>query len=197
MGFQGVIMGIWDVSSMEEMENAVEAQGYVDGYCVGNEGLYVRYELAALQRAMDVLREKTKKPVTTTEEIDDYAHDEVFALGDWIFPNIHPFLSEVRDPLRAARWIESHYKRLQKHISSDRVVFFKEVGYPTRGMWEATQKNQLRFFRFIQGRKVPFVYFEAFDQPWKNHLACEPHWGLFRNNRKPKKFIAQEMAMKE
>ncbi|MCP4424487.1 MAG: glycosyl hydrolase, partial [Chloroflexi bacterium] len=30
------------------------------------------------------------------------------------------------------------------------------------------------------------VYFEAFDQPWKDTQPIEPHWGLFYNDRLPK-----------
>jgi hypothetical protein len=37
---------------------------------------------------------------------------------------------------------------------------------------------------------VRFVYFEAFDQPWKTHLPIEPHWGLFRSDRSPKALAA-------
>jgi hypothetical protein len=33
---------------------------------------------------------------------------------------------------------------------------------------------------------VKFVYFEAFDQPWKTHLPIEPHWGIFNSDRSPK-----------
>src|SRR5256885_10462756 len=43
-GFDGtIVMGIWDPWSDEEWSNAVKQRRFVDGYCVGNEGLGVRY----------------------------------------------------------------------------------------------------------------------------------------------------------
>lgn len=189
VGFQGVIMGIWDIFNREEIQNAALAQAYVDGYCLGNEGLNMRYNLKDLFEAMSSLRVSTGKPVTTSEQIFDYAKDEVLSLGDWVFPNIHPFLSEVKKPEKAVRWIQGHYERLKKHVATERVILFKEVGFPTAGSLEATEKNQMRFFLGMEEVGVPFVYFEAFDQLWKTHLAVEPHWGLFDAHRNTKKFI--------
>src|SRR5205823_9481233 len=40
---------------------------------------------------------------------------------------------------------------------------------------------------------VRFVYFEAFDQPWKTHLPVEPHWGIFRSDRTPKVLASRLM----
>jgi exo-beta-1,3-glucanase (GH17 family) len=71
-------------------------------------------------------------------------------------------------------------------------VLFKEVGCPTRGdiMNRRTQKD---FFRYMEQTRVKFVYFEAFDQFWKNDTSVEPHWGLFDRSRKPKTFILERM----
>ncbi|MBM3249548.1 MAG: hypothetical protein FJZ09_01725 [Candidatus Omnitrophica bacterium] len=188
-GFQGVIMGIWDISDNTEVQNAVIAAEYVDGYCMGNEGLNVRYDLKELNEAILGLRGTTAKPVTTSEQIFDYTNAEVLNLGDWVFPNIHPFLSEVKIPEKAVRWIESYYMRLKKNVEQDRIIFFKEVGFPTAGAVEATDKNQTRFFLEMEQTVVPFTYFEAFDQPWKRHLPVESHWGLFDSRRQPKRFM--------
>ena len=40
--------------------------------------------------------------------------------------------------------------------------------------------------------KIKFVYFEAFDLPWKTKAPVEPHWGFFRSDRTPK-LIALEL----
>jgi exo-beta-1,3-glucanase (GH17 family) len=188
VGFTGVIMGIWDIESREEIINADMASLYVDGYCAGNEGLNVRYDLETLNGVIEALKKSTNKPVTTTEQIFDYYNEDVLNTGDWLFPNIHPFLCEVKNPRKAARWIERHYEMLKKHAGR-KLIVFKEVGYPTAGSREATAANQKDFFLAFEKKGVPFVYFEAFDQYWKRDLPVEPHWGLFDSKRRPKKYI--------
>jgi exo-beta-1,3-glucanase (GH17 family) len=187
-GFEGVIMGIWDIESAEEISNAASAIDYVDGYCMGNEGLNINYDIETLNGAIAELKIATGKPVTTTEQIFDYYNDDVLAIGDWIFPNIHPFLCEIKNPKKAARWIQRHYNMLKRHAGT-KLIIFKEVGYPTAGAREATQSNQKEFFVTFEKMGVPFVYFEAFDQYWKVELPVEPHWGLFDSRRRPKKYI--------
>jgi exo-beta-1,3-glucanase (GH17 family) len=190
VGFNGIIMGIWTINSQEEIDNAISASQYVDGYCVGNEGLNSRYDLETLRQVISKIKDSTNKPATTTEQISDYSNDNVFSVGDWIFPNIHPFLSEIKDPQKGAEWIEKHYQRLQKHCPSDKIILFKETGFPTAGMFKASELNQKDFFIALEKTGIPFVYFEAFDQPWKSHLPCEPYWGLFDHSRRPKQYIS-------
>ncbi|MCX5705220.1 MAG: hypothetical protein NTZ92_04085 [Candidatus Omnitrophica bacterium] len=189
IGFEGVIMGIWDINNQEELINAELANQHVDGYCMGNEGLNCRYDLEELTSAIARLKESTGKPVTTTEQVFDYHNKDVLDIGDWIFPNIHPFLSEIRSPKKAATWIEKHYSILSRHAGT-KLIIFKEVGWPTSGTREATASNQKEFFLAFEKKGIPFIYFEAFDQYWKRDLPVEPYWGLFDKNRKAKKFIA-------
>ncbi|MDD5432025.1 MAG: hypothetical protein PHO70_03450 [Candidatus Omnitrophica bacterium] len=191
-GFEGVIMGIWDIDEREEIMSAVLARDYVDGYCVGNEGLNFRYDLETLNNSIAEIKELTEKPVTTTEHLTDYSNDQVYNLGDWVFPNCHPFLSNVKEPKKAVAWIEKYFNRLNKHCQSDRVVIFKEVGFPTQGDHKASEAKQNEFFKAMEDMNVTFVYFEAFDQFWKNDTSVEPHWGLFTSKRRPKKFIASQ-----
>ncbi|MDD5596024.1 MAG: hypothetical protein PHY94_07285 [Candidatus Omnitrophica bacterium] len=189
IGFSGVIMGIWDIESKDEMENAFLAKNYVDGYCLGNEGLNSRYDAEGLKRAIAQMKDLTGLPVTTTEQIFDYYNDSVLTIGDWIFPNIHPFLCSIRGAKKCVNWIEKNYEILKKHNKDGRPILFKEVGFPTSGDNSASEANQRDFFLESEKAGIPFVYFEAFDQPWKNNLPVEPHWGLFKQNRRPKKFM--------
>jgi len=188
-GFLGVIMGIWDISDRDEIMNATLANPFVDAYCVGNEGLNCRYNLEAVAASIAEISSNTAKPATTSEQIFDYSNDSVIALGDWIFPNIHPFLNQIKDPEKGVRWIRKHYDRLKKH-SGDKIILFKEVGFPTTGAYMANEANQKKFFLGMEKTGIAFVYFEAFDQFWKTSLPIEAHWGLFNSDRKPKKFIS-------
>lgn len=189
-GFQGLIMGIWDPTNQEEMAQAEAAAKLptVLGYCVGNEGLHKRYEIAVLSAAIERLRKATGKPVTTTEEIDDYSDPALLQLGDWVFPNAHPYFHNQLDPDAAVRWTRAAYDDVVRRAG--RFVLFKEVGLPTAGGPGLSEANQARYYQELAKTKVRFVYFEAYDQPWKTDLPVEPHWGLFRSDRTPKLFAA-------
>jgi exo-beta-1,3-glucanase (GH17 family) len=102
-GFDGVVMGIWTPGDPDETLSAINAAPFIDGYVVGNEGIYFnRYDFATLEAAIRDLRQKTNKWVTTTEVISLYGDPNILGVGDWIFPNVHPYWQGIVDPLDAA-----------------------------------------------------------------------------------------------
>jgi exo-beta-1,3-glucanase (GH17 family) len=187
-GFVGLIMGIWDPTSPEEKSAAQAAakSKVVLGYCVGNEGLRHRYDMATLSAAIRGLQKTTNKPVTTAEELDDYPDEELLGLGDWVFPNVHPYFHRQLAPREAVEWTHGAYEDLTRRTK--RFVMFKEVGLPTAGDTTGmlSEANQDEYYRELKKTGTRFVYFEAFDQPWKKNLPIEPHWGIFRSDRAPK-----------
>ncbi len=192
-GFSGLIMGVWDPTSAEELAAARNAAQLdeVYGYCVGNEGLRGRYKMDALRNAIAELKRATGKPVTTTEEIDDYADPALRAVGDWVFPNAHPVFHGRVDPDRAADWTVGAYDeqvRLCKNW-----VWFKEVGLPTGGDENGilSPAAQVKYYTALAKTPVIFAYFEAFDQPWKDWRPFETQWGLFTAEREPKLLARQ------
>lgn len=192
IGFQGVIMGVWSPTSAEEIANAGEVASYVDGYCVGNEGLFFgRYDLATLRIAMDDLRATTGKPVATTEVLNSYYSDaQVRELGDWAFPNVHPYWNGVKDPQQAVVWTQQQFDDLNAlYGESSKIVVFKEVGLPTAGDPELSEEGQAEYYKLLRRTDVKFFYFEAFDQPWKTSQPVEPYWGLFHSDRSPKPVV--------
>ena len=195
-GFKAVIMGIWDIHSQRELDNAIKMREYADGYCVGNEGINERrYELEELRKVIDYVKAKTKLPATTSEEIRQYAKQEVAAVGDWIFPNAHPVLYNVKTPSKAVDWIKNYCKIVTRSaLGQEKPVLFKEIGYPTAGDNVCNEDNQKEFFQLMENSEVNFAYFEAFDQPWKDYLPFEPHWGVFDSQRLPKRFIAEKVS---
>jgi len=191
-GFDGtVIMGIWDPASEEEMRNALTQAAFVDGYCVGNEGLGLRYEPEELAPRMIELRRSTGRPVTTSERIEKYLSGAyrgwLLKNSDWLFPIAHPFWHFVDDPKEAAHWVLSHYDRL---VADGTEVVFKEVGVPTGGKPGYGEEFQLAFFQLVEPADIPFFYFEAFDQPWKltdeYRPEAEANWGLHHADGSPK-----------
>lgn len=185
LGFAALLYGVWDPSSESELSQARRAAQYpvVAGFVVGNEGLDVRYDYQTLSRSIVALKRATSKPVTTTEEIDDYADPKVLRLGDWLFPNVHPFYHNITDPALAVRWTELRYDDLRKRAR--RLTLLKEVGLPSAGHPDASEARQASFYQMLSPR-VKAVRFEAFDQPGKTHTPVEPFWGLFRHDRTPK-----------
>ena len=192
-GFDGVvIMGLWDPWSEEEWRKAVEQAANVDGFCLGNEGLGIRYEPNKLASRMNALRTLTGKPVTTSEPIDSYLNGPhrqwLLENSDWLFPIAHPFLAAEHDPGRGVTWISSRYDYLASN--NTKIVILKEVGIPSAGSTHVNESSQVAFFKALEATGMFFFYFEAFDQPWKTAVpkgnTIEAHWGIFRKDGTPK-----------
>ena len=188
-GFQGIIIGIWDPANQDEIiaAKAAAKNPVTLGFCIGNEGFQKRYQLPALSLAIEDLRQATGKPVATTEEIDDYSDENLLRLGDWVFPNVHPYFHSQLGPDAAVRWTKAAYDDIKRR--SGRFVMLKEVGLPTAGdsQGKLSEEAQEKYYLELAKTDVKFVYFEAFDQPWKTHLPIEPHWGIFKSDRTPKR----------
>jgi len=186
-GFEGVVMGIWTPDDQKEAEAAARVSAEVDGYVVGNEGLFFkRYSISELESAIVSLREKTRKPVTTSEIASSYITDEKLAsLGDWVFPTAHPYWENITDPTAAFKWTQGMYEKI-KAKSGKLPVILKEVGLPTTGAPKLSEYQQAEYYARLRQSSVRFVYFEAFDQTWKTEDGVGPHWGLFQADRTPK-----------
>ncbi len=196
-GFSGmVIMGIWDIYSIEEWKNALAQRDFVDGYCLGNEGLFFsRYTVKELEVKMSELRQATGKPVTTGEPIDLYLkgpyREWLWNHSDWIFPNTHPFWGGKKHFQEAVDWVIARSDFLQ--ATTGKKIILKETGLPSQTAHPESEEMQKAFFMTLKSTGIKFVYFEAFDQPWKHELFGQPevegHWGLYDAHGHPKKFI--------
>lgn len=197
-GFEQMIVGVSDPASEQELRAAEQAGRYplVLGYSVGNEGLDERYDLETLTGAMQRLRQVTGKPVTTTEQAGDYAENSpLWTISDWIFPNVHPYFSHIREPEEAVSWSGKIFATMDG--LTNKAVVFKEVGLPSGGDVDVSEDRQALYYRLMRETDVWYVVFEAFDAPWK-HLGLpnpdgtysqpdpEPHWGIFTSDRRPK-----------
>jgi exo-beta-1,3-glucanase (GH17 family)/cellulose synthase/poly-beta-1,6-N-acetylglucosamine synthase-like glycosyltransferase len=188
-GFDGtIVMGVWDPTAADEINAAIDQAAHVDAYCVGNEGLGLRYSRRALAATMDTIRAATGRPVTTSERSDAYLGGRhghwLFEEGDFVFPTTHPFWVGVQSPTEAVQWTQSVFWRLR--ASTSKQVLLKEVGLPSGGDSCCDEATQAAFYRNLERTDVAFAYFEAFDQPWKGPDPVERHWGLFRADRSPK-----------
>ncbi|MFW9824692.1 MAG: hypothetical protein ACFFE4_17245 [Candidatus Thorarchaeota archaeon] len=193
LGFKGIIMGIWNLGSREEFNQAVAAKNYVDGYCVGHLGLYKNYGFEDLQEAITRLRENTDRPISTSQNLQLYEkNNKIINLGDWLFPDVRLFwdIENFKTPKNLYQKLVEKYERLVG--ISEKPVLMKTVGFPTGGSKDASENNQAEFFKLLLENeknpfeRVPFVYHEAFDQSWKNWHPIEQYWGLFKNDRTAK-----------
>jgi exo-beta-1,3-glucanase (GH17 family) len=189
LGFQGLIVGVWDPTNQDELASAIAAAQHeiVCGICIGNEGLDRRYTIETLTSVINYMSDTTHKLVTTTEELEDYNDPAVVLVGDWLFPNVHPYWHGIGDPDSAVQWTVNQYTNLSS--LTDKLVLCKEVGMPTAGATGMSETIQAEYYRILQDTEVKFVFFEAFDQLWKQHEPVEPYWGLFRADRSPKVVI--------
>jgi exo-beta-1,3-glucanase (GH17 family) len=204
-GFQGVVMGVFDPTSEEEFTNAVSAREFVDAYGVGNEGLVIPgcseggYTRVQLEATLARLRSATGRPVATTEQIGDYFCDPTLLhVGDFVFPNAHPFWHGIQDPAAAAQWTADQYAALQALMAAQgiaKVLVFKEVGLPSAGCPGCSEAAQADYFERLQDLRhagaLLYSHFETYDQPWKDWHPVEPHWGLFRSDRTPKEVVGR------
>jgi exo-beta-1,3-glucanase (GH17 family) len=195
VGIEHVILGIHDPGNDEEFLNAKALANSVDGYCVGNEGIgkESRYTLEQLKARIKELKRWSGKPVTTSEQLEDYfSISDLPELGDWLFPNIHPWWNGKHGEPEASRWTKEQVDKLSKKFPG-KVVFCKEVGLPTGslddGVKAPSEDTQADYYIALKALEVPFVYFEAFDQVWKKNQPVEPHWGVFKSDRTPKRIV--------
>ena len=189
IGFdRDIIMGIWDPNSIEEWNNAISQSEYVNGYCLGNEGLNIFYDKKLLSQKMQYMRKITKKPVTTSERIEKYFSHQykgwLLENSDFIFPTVHPYWHMVKTPEEAVAWTILLYNSLKRN--THKKVIFKEVGLPSGGDICCDQNTQARYYEMLKRKDVRFIYFEAFDQIWKTASPAEAHWGFFNHDRSEK-----------
>ena len=121
LGFKGVIAGIFmfnEEQKQTELANAKLITNYVDGWSIGNEGLIgcggSLYTADDLLAVFGEIREISDKPVSTSEQFEDYenACNNNFLVnhGDWLMPIIQPFNNNQVDPLNGAAFVKEKYE---------------------------------------------------------------------------------------
>ncbi|MFH1592663.1 MAG: Ig-like domain-containing protein [Candidatus Woesearchaeota archaeon] len=195
VGFASVITGVWFTNNGGLIQDAIDVGEYSNGYCIGNEllGQNGGYTLEDLLAAGRTLRNGTKKPVSTTEQFEDYFENpDLVGFGEFLLPNVHPYWLNIKDPIQAAARVAEVYGQLE-NIAGEKQILIKETGMPTSGDPEVSELTQLEFFYELLYNEnhagIAFSFFEAFDQPWKDWAPVEPYWGLHTSTGEKKMFI--------
>lgn len=201
-----VIMGVWDITDGQELDAAIREREFIDAYCVGHNGLNIRYSIENLRAAIAYVRRLGRRPVSTTEENHMYVENsELVALGDWLFPDIHVVYTEsraffspadlegrgigVREALIASRRYTSEIAKIAVRVR--RPLLVKSVLFPTFGAFGASVPAQQEFFADFSEWcssptsglpiKVGLVAHSAFNAPWKRYrpyYTWDPYTGL-------------------
>jgi len=199
-----VIVGVWnpkDLKAGSEVQNAANLaanNAAVLAVTIGNEGLHdkynmwnpdhMNYTLDQVRTAIATVRAKTTKPITSSQQWKSYTEADFRNVCDFMFPTIHPYWEGVYNAKSGADFTVSHIQTI-KNVSGNKIVIPKEVGYPTDGnKHNCTEQTQKDYYDDLAKSPCKFVYFEAFNQPWKNERTngTEPHWGMFKADRSPK-----------
>jgi len=195
IGFTMVIAGLFwfDAAQLARERTAALAQvAYIDGFVLGNEGLSSgRYTRQQLEEQIASLRADTGRPITTSEPLNQYSDPTLLSVGDWAFPNIHPWNQGIRSVSEAVGFVQSQYHTLQS-VAPGRSIIIKESWWPTGGGDPAaTEANQSAFFRQLAATDVKVVFGEAYDQFWKTtEAALGPYWGWHTDMGEAKRVVA-------
>jgi len=208
---QLVIMGIWDPRDKQEVAAGISKKKFVDGYCIGHNGLGWRYEYGDLVEAIRYVRWQTDRPVSTTELFSWYlADDNLLIMGDWIFPDSHvdvrndrgEFVADgFRDAKTTVKWAISLASQKGRR---GKPILLKMVCYPMNGIANASREQQARFYKTILESRgdalegwpsgVSLAVGSTFDLPWKSIGAFypwDPYTGLFEDTCTPRPAVKE------
>jgi exo-beta-1,3-glucanase (GH17 family) len=211
--FRSVIVGIWNIRDAQEVANAVAVwrrnPAIVVGVSFGNETVFgKREDFASLAGLLAKFRASNPGlPVATTEPFHlwtDSGSSPVLKQMDFMLANVHPifqpWFKEKGDDV-AAQFVVNVGQELTTKFCGPALI--KETGIPTApGEKGFSAERQASFykelkFRLPPTRQLAFAYFSAFDAPWRVADAHptpgfhpeEAHFGLYSEDRKPKKVL--------
>ncbi|KAI0461872.1 hypothetical protein LJB42_004475 [Komagataella kurtzmanii] len=211
-----VSIGVWLNSDRQSNENQISdlqkillkvRRDQIDTIFVGNEVLW-RHELStdALFQYIKQVKRIVQQlgwydlPVGTNEHYscvkEDWA-DQLDILG----VNLHPFFNGTTAKI-APGWVNSTLYNICSTKSCMEKIVIGETGWPYQGgsFIDAIAKKK-NYDLYLKGfsalarhLKIPWYWFEAFDEPWKKiyengENKWETEWGLFTVDRKLKEGV--------
>jgi len=214
LGYRALVMGVYNVGSREELENALDAARrhpeLVVGLSIGNEVVFSKR--ATLEQIVSSVAEARQRAphlaLTTTEPFHIFlqpAASPLLSQLDFMLVNVHPiyeswFRSASEE--NAAEFVSKAVDKLADVYCGP--ILVKETGEPSAPAQAGyTPERQASFYdaldrRFPPTRSRAFAYFCAFDAPWRvNDSAVlgirpgqeESHWGIYDEQRQPKPVV--------
>ncbi|RKP13297.1 glycoside hydrolase superfamily, partial [Piptocephalis cylindrospora] len=208
-----VVVTIWVDSNATTYQRQVDSlwstlathgTDLIEGIAVGNEALFrEEITLSNLTSRMSTIRSQLQTrgykavPVLTSELGSLYTTGLIQA-SDVSLANIHPYFAggTVQE---APAWTDTYFTSniLNPSKALGKPSIIGEVGWPTAG---ASQNSSVASVANLQyfidnylcqanAKGMPYYFFEAFDEPWKEKTftLLEASWGLLAaKTRKPK-----------
>lgn len=175
----------------------IAQSGNADILIIGNEVLFHRKisEVQLIKYMKAVKKEAPNIPVTTVDIYNEIFHrPKIVEACDIIMLNCYPFW-EKRNIREALPLLKTVYNQAKTRFGNKEVVF-AEVGWPSGGRKFGSAVPSLAnaeiffqdFTTWAAENKVPYYYFEAFDESWKAAYEKEygAFWGIWDKNGKPK-----------
>ncbi|MFD1316549.1 glycoside hydrolase family 17 protein [Namhaeicola litoreus] len=149
-----------------------------------------------------MLKKATKQPVTFCENYVPWLNKLNKLVDELDFVSIHTYpvweYKHIHDSLNYTK--ENYYAVANKY--PNKPVIITEAGWATNSNGKGinqenvSEENQKIYYddliKWTTERKILTFVFEAFDEPWKGSndpLEPEKHWGLFKEDRTPKKVM--------
>jgi exo-beta-1,3-glucanase (GH17 family) len=214
LGYRALIMGVYDIASREELDNALAAAKrhpeLVVGLSIGNEVAFSKRATLdqIVSAVMAVRRRAPALALTTTEPFHIFlqpAAEPLLSQLDFMLVNVHPIYESwfrfIVDENAADFVVQAVDKLAEVYCGP---ILVKETGEPTApGQAGYTPTRQALFYdalyrKFPSTRARAFAYFCAFDAPWRVNdglvLGIHPgpedsHWGIYDEKRRPKPVV--------
>ena len=160
-----------------------------------------KVEQATLIRYVRQVRKSIKQPVTVADDFKYWRTDESKKLAAELdFIVMHAYAMWLGQKLEnAVDWTKQRLAEVKsKHPK--KLIVIGETGWATQKANHGEQaklikgtpgeEQQKEFFdaltAWLQQDRIPYFYFEAFDEPWKggdDPVEVEKHWGIFKVDR--------------
>ena len=173
---------------------------------VGNEALVEWNDhmvtLASIINYVRRVKERIKQPVTVADNYLWWIRDGSPLAAEVDFIGVHSYpIWENKTIDQALAYTIKNIEDVHKALPGKPIAVL-EGGWATTASEfseQANEANQARYFREVarwaKDKNITFMFFEAFDEPWKgnpdNPEGAEKHWGLFKVNRTPKQVMLE------
>ena len=199
-------------SNQSQVKRAIElANQYpnvVAAVSVANESQvfwsFHKVEQSTLIKYIRQVRSSIKQPVTVADDFKYWTTRESKKVANEIdFIVTHIYAMWLGETLpNATSFTEKTYDQVKK-THPKKLIVIGEAGWATKKASHGDQATRIKgkpgeseqkqFFddytAWLKENKIPYFYFEAFDEPWKggdDPSEVEKHWGLFNEDRTPK-----------
>ncbi|KAI8594913.1 glycoside hydrolase superfamily [Dissophora ornata] len=193
----------WNLIDNELKMDTSSVISRIMGISVGNEVLFRNEDLnypagfvpvSTLTGYIDEIRQGLAErfiPVFSSD-LGRNAHQIVNQV-DWVMSNIHPFFANTV-ATTATSWAIANFKNETLGAAAGKPAAISEIGWPSgpssasQGLSVPSMDNLQTFLDswvcLANKSNIPYFYFEAFDEPWKNSInAREAQWGIMTVDR--------------